>query len=101
MRSDTVCSAALISAGLPVGEVEVVRPAAAGGALLPGAADDGPVQGPFEPAAHLRGVLFGGRLVAGETGLQDPLTGEDAQARRGPGSALGHDDHSPLSALTS
>jgi len=60
-----------------------------------------PVQGPFEPAAHLRGVLFGGRLVAGETGLQDPLTDEDAQARHGPGSALGHDDHSPLSALTS
>jgi hypothetical protein len=53
------------------------------------------VQGPFEPAARLRAVLTGvGRypLAAGEAGLQDPLTDEDAQARQRLRSVPGHDD---------
>ena len=57
-----------------------------------------PVQSPFEPAAHLRSVLgrAGGRLVAGEPGLHDPLTDEDVKACQRVRSVPGHDDHSAL-----
>src|SRR6266566_8526150 len=102
MMSRTVCApgpVALTSADPVIGEGEVVRPLAAAGAYLPGAADRVPVLAERAGETRRHAVLGRAgrrRLAAGEPGLHDPLTDEDVEARERVHSVPGHDDHSTL-----